>query len=86
MFDLTEAKPSSSLSFTKQTTIKKISERENSSFAYQLVQEPEEHHNQPQHKLLLATDTSGVLQEVGRLLLKRHRNVLPVPPFHAIRF
>lgn len=81
MFDLTAAKPSSALSFTRQTTIKKIYERENSSLGYQLIQEPEEHHKQPQRDLLLTSDTSGVLQEAGRLLLKRHRNLPLVPPF-----
>lgn len=58
MLNLTKAKPSSLPSFTKQTTIKKISyERENFSLAYQLVQEPEQQHKQPQQKSLLASDT-----------------------------
>lgn len=58
MLNLAKAKPSSLPSFTKQTTIKKISyERENFSLAYQPFQEPEQQHKQPQQKSLLASDT-----------------------------
>jgi len=87
MLNLAKTELNSLLSFTKQTTTKKISyERENFSLAYQLVQEPEQQHKQPQQKSLLASDTLKVVQEVGRSMLKRHRNLLPVPSFHTIRF
>lgn len=65
MLNLAKAKPSSLPSFTKQTTIKKISyERENFSWAYQPAPETELQHKQPQQKSLLASDTESLYKEL----------------------